>query len=125
MFIVFDIEIVFLFPWAVVFKDLAPRWYWVGGSRAFVLILVLGLVYVWKRDARVGVEIPHLSPPPHTTFFFSPTTTLRKAGRRGRGRSPLSLLVWLACAIEMMAAGGPATISRFGAEVFRGTGNRM
>ena len=49
LFIVFDIEIVFLFPWAAVFKDLAPRWMGLVEAVFFVLILVLGLVYVWKK----------------------------------------------------------------------------
>ena len=51
------------------------------------------------------------------------TTTLEKLVDWGRGRSPFPFLFGLACcAIEMMAAGGPRhDVSRFGAEVFRGT----
>ncbi len=49
LFILFDIEILFLFPWAVVFRDLAPRWLGLVEAGVFVLILVLGLVYVWKK----------------------------------------------------------------------------
>jgi NADH-quinone oxidoreductase subunit A len=49
LFILFDIEIVFLYPWAVVFKDLAPPLSGLLEAGVFVLILVLGLVYVWKK----------------------------------------------------------------------------
>lgn len=49
LFIVFDMETVFLFPWAVVFRDLG----WVGffSMLSFVLVLTVGLAYVWKRGA--------------------------------------------------------------------------
>lgn len=49
LFIVFDMETVFLFPWAVVFRDLG----WPGfvSMLTFVIILFVGLVYVWKRGA--------------------------------------------------------------------------
>jgi len=47
LFIVFDIEIVFLYPWAVVFKqlDLAG----ILGMGLFLCILVLGLMYEWRK----------------------------------------------------------------------------
>ena len=53
LFILFDIETVFLFPWAVAFDTLVK----VGGLYPivemfiFIGILVLGLVYAWRRDA--------------------------------------------------------------------------
>jgi NADH-quinone oxidoreductase subunit A len=49
LFILFDIEIVFLLPWAVVLRDLAV----VGMIEmlVFVLILGVGLVYAWKKGA--------------------------------------------------------------------------
>lgn len=49
LFLLFDVETVFLFPWAVVMKDL--------GIVAFVEVLIfliilgLGLLYAWKKDA--------------------------------------------------------------------------
>jgi NADH-quinone oxidoreductase subunit A len=49
LFILFDIEVVFLFPWATVFKDLVPRFLGLLEAGIFVLILVLGLIYVWKK----------------------------------------------------------------------------
>jgi NADH-quinone oxidoreductase subunit A len=54
IFILFDVEAVFLFPWAVLFRDFQRAGqgvfiFW--EMTAFLLILVLGLVYVWKRKA--------------------------------------------------------------------------
>jgi NADH-quinone oxidoreductase subunit A len=47
LFIVFDIEAIFLFPWAVLFTELG----WAGyvEMALFVFTVVLGLVYVWKK----------------------------------------------------------------------------
>lgn len=49
LFIVFDVEAVFLYPWAVKFKQLG----WFGYAEMFVFAatLVVGLVYVWKKGA--------------------------------------------------------------------------
>ena len=47
LFIVFDVESVFLFPWAVVFRSLG-----LGGileMAAFVAFLLAAYIYVWKR----------------------------------------------------------------------------
>jgi NADH-quinone oxidoreductase subunit A len=49
LFIVFDIEIVFLYPWAVVFKQLAV--FGLIEMGVFLLILVLGFAYVWGKGA--------------------------------------------------------------------------
>jgi NADH-quinone oxidoreductase subunit A len=49
LFVVFDIEIVFLFAWAARFSDLG--WYGIGAVGIFTLLLVETLVYVWKRGA--------------------------------------------------------------------------
>jgi NADH-quinone oxidoreductase subunit A len=49
LFILFDLEVVFLYPWAVVFKDLTPPLRGLLEAGVFVLILVVGLVYVWKK----------------------------------------------------------------------------
>jgi NADH-quinone oxidoreductase subunit A len=49
LFIVFDVEIVFLFPWATVFRELPSPLLGLLEAGIFVLILVLGLVYVWKK----------------------------------------------------------------------------
>ena len=49
LFVIFDIEIVFLFAWASQFHSLG--WYGVGAVGIFTLLLVETLVYVWKRGA--------------------------------------------------------------------------
>ncbi|MDY6855122.1 MAG: NADH-quinone oxidoreductase subunit A [Thermodesulfobacteriota bacterium] len=49
LFIIFDIEAVFLIPWAVVFKDLGVFGFIEMG--VFIVILFIGLIYVWKKGA--------------------------------------------------------------------------
>jgi len=47
VFLLFDVEIVFLLPWAVIFKELG--WFAFIEMIIFVLILIIGLVYVWAK----------------------------------------------------------------------------
>lgn len=47
LFILFDVETVFMYPWALVFKDLG--WFAFIEMVIFILILLLGLVYAWKK----------------------------------------------------------------------------
>ena len=47
IFIIFDVEVLFLFPWAVVYKDLG--WLAFIEMAIFLIILIFGLVYVWKK----------------------------------------------------------------------------
>jgi NADH-quinone oxidoreductase subunit A len=53
LFVLFDIETIFLYPWAIVFKRLLHS----GGGFiffemvSFLLILAIGLIYAWKRGA--------------------------------------------------------------------------
>lgn len=49
VFLIFDVEIVFLFPWAVAFDQL-PLFAVLEGV-LFILILVVGLVFAWKKGA--------------------------------------------------------------------------
>jgi NADH-quinone oxidoreductase subunit A len=52
LFILFDIEAAFLFPWAVTFGDLsASRLFVLGEMAVFLGILIIGFVYLWKRGA--------------------------------------------------------------------------
>ena len=47
LFIVFDVETVFLFPWAIRFKQLG--WFGAIEMGVFLAILLVGYVYAWKR----------------------------------------------------------------------------
>jgi NADH-quinone oxidoreductase subunit A len=49
LFILFDVEIVWLFPWAVVLKSLG--WLGVIEMFSFLAILALGFIYAWKKGA--------------------------------------------------------------------------
>jgi NADH-quinone oxidoreductase subunit A len=49
LFILFDIEVVFLYPWAVNFRALG--WFGYGEMLVFVAILMLGYLYLWKKGA--------------------------------------------------------------------------
>jgi len=48
-FIVFDIEVAFLYPWAVVFKKLGM--YGALSMGFFLVVLTIGLAYEWKKGA--------------------------------------------------------------------------
>ena len=49
LFIIFDLEIAFLFPWAVVFKQIGLTA--LIEMALFLLLLVIGFAYVWKKGA--------------------------------------------------------------------------
>ncbi|MBX2898034.1 MAG: NADH-quinone oxidoreductase subunit A [Cyclobacteriaceae bacterium] len=57
VFILFEVELVFMFPWAVVFGDATLNqqtegaWGWVAFTEVliFILVLAIGLVYAWKQ----------------------------------------------------------------------------
>ena len=49
LFLMFDVETVFLFPWAVVVQDLGI--YGLVSIIFFLVILVLGLAYAWRKGA--------------------------------------------------------------------------
>lgn len=49
LFIVFDVEAVFLYPWAVNFQEL--RWFGYVEMLVFASTLVVGLIYIWKKGA--------------------------------------------------------------------------
>lgn len=51
LFIVFDIEIVFLYPWAVVYKNMDPIWFGLVEILFFFVLVVVGYVYLWKKGA--------------------------------------------------------------------------
>src|SRR6266511_2961293 len=47
LFILFDLEIAFLFPWAVVLPDIGIFGFW--SMMIFLAILIIGFVYEWKK----------------------------------------------------------------------------
>ena len=47
LFVVFDVEVVFIYPWALVWKGLGPVV--LGEMVVFLAILGVGLVYAWKK----------------------------------------------------------------------------
>ena len=49
LFILFDIEVIFLYPWAIVFRKL--KVFGLIEMAIFIIILLVGYVYVWKRGA--------------------------------------------------------------------------
>ncbi len=49
LFIVFDVEAVFLYPWAVNFRELG--WFGYAEMAVFAATLLVGLAYVWKKGA--------------------------------------------------------------------------
>ena len=49
LFIIFDIEAVFLYPWAVIYRELGL--FGLVEMAIFVGVLIVGLAYVWRRGA--------------------------------------------------------------------------
>ena len=51
LFVLFDVEAVFLIPWAVTYAELYPviGFVLLGEMLVFLAVLVLGLLYVWRR----------------------------------------------------------------------------
>ena len=49
LFIVFDLEIAFMFPWALVFRELGI--FGLVEMGVFLSLLVIGFIYVWKKGA--------------------------------------------------------------------------
>lgn len=54
LFILFDVEIIFMYPWAVSFKELIANgygWFAFTAMFVFLLILAIGFVYEWRKGA--------------------------------------------------------------------------
>jgi NADH-quinone oxidoreductase subunit A len=49
LFIIFDLEIAFLFPWAIVLKSLPDLGFW--SMMFFLFVLTVGFIYEWRRGA--------------------------------------------------------------------------
>ncbi len=74
IFLIFDVEVVFLFPWATVYRNLG--WFAFVEMLVFLGILLIGYAYVWRKgdldwdkpaqrvaryERGVGVKEPHLT----------------------------------------------------------------
>jgi len=52
LFIIFDIETVFLYPWAVVFREMISLGPFIFIEMlVFIAVLLVGFIYIWKRKA--------------------------------------------------------------------------
>ncbi|MBA8666793.1 NADH-quinone oxidoreductase subunit A [Candidatus Jidaibacter acanthamoebae] len=49
LFIIFDLEIAFLFPWAIVIRDIGLLGFW--SMIIFLVVLTIGFIYEWKKGA--------------------------------------------------------------------------
>ena len=49
LFIIFDLEIAFLFPWAVALEDVGMAGFW--AMMIFLAVLVVGFIYEWRKGA--------------------------------------------------------------------------
>jgi NADH-quinone oxidoreductase subunit A len=49
LFIIFDLEVAFLFPWAVAFKQLGLFGFW--SMVVFLAVLTIGFIYEWRKGA--------------------------------------------------------------------------
>ena len=49
LFIIFDLEIAFLFPWAISLGSLGPLGFW--SMMIFLFVLTIGFIYEWKKGA--------------------------------------------------------------------------
>lgn len=78
IFLLFDVELIFIFPWATVFgnKELIQidsRWGWftLVEMALFIAVLILGLVYVWKRGYLNWIQVTHVVPQVTTNIPLS------------------------------------------------------
>jgi NADH-quinone oxidoreductase subunit A len=49
LFIIFDLEVAFLFPWAVAFKEVGAFGFW--AMMGFLAVLTIGFAYEWRKGA--------------------------------------------------------------------------
>ena len=49
LFIIFDLEVAFLFPWAAAFKSMSDYGFW--AMIVFLAVLTIGFIYEWKKGA--------------------------------------------------------------------------
>ncbi|HEX8019024.1 NADH-quinone oxidoreductase subunit A [Mucilaginibacter sp.] len=89
VFLLFDVEMVFIFPWATVFgsHEIAAqdtRWGWLSLTEMFVFlgILIIGLIYVWRKG-----DLDWIKPTPvvpHTDVHIPPSLYEQLNQEQGR-----------------------------------------
>jgi len=69
VFLLFDVELIFIFPWATVFGNtvlngIDPRWGWLTliEMALFIGVLIIGLIYVWKSGDISWIKPAHKTP---------------------------------------------------------------
>lgn len=51
LFILFDIEIIFMYPWAIAFNNMGARIFLLAEVIIFIVILLVGYIYAWRKGA--------------------------------------------------------------------------
>ncbi len=51
LFVLFDVEVVLLFPWALIFKNFPNPTFILIEGIVFIIILMIGLAYAWRKGA--------------------------------------------------------------------------
>lgn len=137
LFLMFDVETLFLYPWAVMVKDFGPLA--IVSIGFFLLVLVFGLAYAWRKGAlEWEVKKPVIKSIPYSEFKDNESLedivkelheggvnvvvgSLDEAINWGRSNSLWSLtFATSCCGIEFMAVGcARYDFARFGFEVTR------
>jgi len=86
VFLLFDVEMVFIFPWAIVFgnhemNNFDPRWGWLALIEMFIFlgILILGLAYVWVKGDLDWIKADPIVP---TTDVSIPASLYQKLNQQ-------------------------------------------
>ncbi len=112
VFLLFDVEMVFIFPWATVFgsheiNNFEPRWGWLALTEMFVFlgILILGLAYVWVKGDLDWIKPKPIVP---TTDTFIPKSFYEKVNAE---QSSYKIKAFNAKPVEMISSPSPPTTS--------------
>jgi NADH-quinone oxidoreductase subunit A len=70
LFIIFDLEVAFLFPWAVAFGEISMAAFW--SMMVFLGVLTVGFAYEWKKGAWNGSDARVPTPPGPTEVARRP-----------------------------------------------------
>src|SRR5690606_32788870 len=97
VFLLFDVEMIFIFPWATVFGRpeliaVDPRWGWFTLTEMgiFIGILVVGLLYVWKKGDLEWIKSRTVSPKVSVNIPKSAYDKLNRQSYQVRTFEPLA-----------------------------------